>query len=62
MKIVIECNEGETPMISNYDELSEAGVSPTLVLGALKQVMNQVEFLEMAKYAKALSESEKTGR
>lgn len=48
----------QRPTISNYDELSKARVSPTLVLGALKQVMNQVEYMEMAKYAKAISSTE----
>lgn len=55
MKIIIEYESDQMPTITNYGELMSENVNPTIVLGILKQISNQVEFLEMEKFAKAIT-------
>lgn len=55
MKIVIEYESDQMPTITNYSELMSENVNPTIVLGILKQISNQVEYLEMEKFAKAIT-------
>lgn len=54
MKIIIEYESDQMPTITNYGELMSENVNPTIVLGILKQISNQVEYLEMEKFAKAI--------
>lgn len=55
MKIVIEYESDQMPTITNYSELMSENVNPTIVLGILKQISNQVEYLEMEQFAKAIT-------
>jgi hypothetical protein len=59
MKIIIDCNENEMPVIGNYADLIAAKVSPAFVAGALNIVLWQVEVMEKNKFMGALREIEK---
>lgn len=59
MKIIIEYESDQMPTITNYGELMSENVNPTIVLGILKQISNQVEYLEMEKFAKAIGRIKK---
>lgn len=59
MKIIIEYESDQMPTITNYKELMEENINPTIVLGVLKQISNQVEYLEMEIFATAIGRIKK---
>ena len=59
MRIIIECEEGQMPIIGNYADLIAEKVSPTFVAGALSIVLWQAEVMEKNKFMGALREIEK---